>query len=189
MLSVWCSKVIDRHVSFVVLSYETARRSEKMQRAINRTILVLVFASATFTVCGQSGGTITADAALAGPYTPERGSSERKAILDALRLPVEKQLRQSVIFKIDHLKVQSGWAFIIGRPQQADGSAVDYSNTVYQEAIEEGAFDDSIVALLQNTGGKWRVKQFVIGATDVPWVDWDQKYRAPKRIFKLNTVN
>ena len=60
-------------------------------------------------------------------HTPERGSEERKAIMDALRPPVEKKLRQQVIFKVDHLKVQNGWAFLIGKPQRLDGTAVDYS--------------------------------------------------------------
>jgi hypothetical protein len=50
--------------------------------------------------------------------------------------------------------------------------------------VEAGAFDDSIVALLQQVGGKWRVVQYVIGATDVPYVDWDKKYHAPKAIFE-----
>lgn len=157
-----------------------------MRRAVGLMAIVLMFALATVVVSGQSGGTVTAVPALEGPYTPERGSPERKAILDALRMPVEKQLKQSVIFKVDHLKVQVGWAFFIGKPQQPDGSAVDYSNTVYDEAVEAGAFDDGIVALLQSSGGKWRVKQFVIGATDVPYVDWDKKYRAPKGVFKLD---
>ena len=158
-----------------------------MRRTVGLIATVLMFAFATCVVSAQSGGTVAADPALEDPYTPERGSPVRKAILDALRLPVEKQLKQSVIFKVDHLKVQVGWAFLIGRPQQTDGSAVDYSNTVYHEALEAGAFDDGIVALLQRVGGKWRVKQFVIGATDVPYVDWDKKYRAPKRIFNVNS--
>ncbi len=31
-------------------------------------------------------------------YTPEKGSAERKAILDALRAPVEKELKQKIVF-------------------------------------------------------------------------------------------
>ena len=116
-------------------------------------------------------------------HTPERGSEERKAIMDALRLPVEKKLRQQVIFKVDHLKVQNGWAFLIGKPQRLDGTPVDYSDTVYRNAVGAGAFDDGIVALLHDAGGKWKMVQYVIGATDVPYVDWDKKYHAPKAIF------
>lgn len=120
-----------------------------------------------------------------GAYTPDRSSQERKAILDALRIPVEKQLKQSVVFKIDHFKVQGGWAFLTGVPRNPNGSAVNYKGTIYQEALDAGAFDDGIVALLRNVNGKWRVIQFVIGATDVPYVDWDTEYKAPKAIFDM----
>lgn len=120
-----------------------------------------------------------------GAYTPDRSSPERKAILDALRVPVEKQLKQSVVFKIDHFKVQRGWAFLTGAPRKPNGSAINYRGTIYQEAVDAGAFDDGIVALLRNVNGKWRVIQFVIGATDVPYVDWDTEYKAPKAIFDM----
>jgi hypothetical protein len=118
------------------------------------------------------------------PYTPERGTPERQAISDALRLPVQKQLKAKVIFKIDHLKVQNGWAFMKGVPQQANGNAVDYHGTPYQKAIDAGAFDDGFVALLRKRAGKWQVVKYVIGATDVPYADWAQKYHAPAEIFE-----
>ena len=133
----------------------------------------------------QSGGRIKGAPAETRPYTPERTSPERKAILDALRVPVERKLKQPVVFKVDHLLVQKGWAFMLGVPQKPDGSAVDYTGTVYQEAKDEGAFDDGVVALLRNANGKWRVIRYVIGATDVPYVDWDKKYRAPRGIFNM----
>ena len=133
-------------------------------------------------VATQSGGSLKTGTA-AVPHVPEKGSVERKAIVDALRAPIEKTLKQPVIFKIDHLKAQNGWAFLTGRPQSPDGSAIDYTGTVYQDAVDSGAFDDGIVALLRKVKGKWTVVQYVIGATDVPYVDWDKKYRAPKGVF------
>jgi hypothetical protein len=133
---------------------------------------------------GQSGGSTKG---LRGEvYTPEKGSAERKAIMDALRLPVEKKLNQPVIFKIDHLKVQNGWAFLTATPQKPDGSNPDYRGTAYQEAIEAGAFDNGVVALLHNVNGKWKVINYVIGATDVPYVDWDKTYHAPRAIFPFD---
>lgn len=118
------------------------------------------------------------------PYTPKQGDAERRAITDALRAPVEKQLKQKVVFKIDHLKVQNDWAFLRGVPQQPGGAALDYKGTPYQTAVEEGAFDDGFVALLRKRRGRWQVVQFVVGATDVPYVGWDKKYRAPSAIFE-----
>ncbi|MBA3514025.1 MAG: hypothetical protein H0T77_06600 [Pyrinomonadaceae bacterium] len=144
--------------------------------------LLLASMLCTSSLIAQGGGSLKMGTA-AVPHVPEKGSMERKAIADALRAPVEKQLKQPVIFKIDNLKVQNNWAFLSGRPQNPEGSAIDYTNTVYQDAVDAGAFDDGIVALLRKVNGKWTVIQYVIGATDVPYVDWVKKYRAPKGIF------
>jgi len=146
-----------------------------------KLLLVLMFCASL--VVAQGGGSLKTGTA-AVPHVPEKGSVERKGIVDALRVPVEKQLKQPVIFKIDNMKAQNNWAFLSGRPQNSDGSAIDYTGTVYEDAVDSGAFDDGIVALLRKVNGKWTVVQYVIGATDVPYVDWDKKYRAPKGIFK-----
>ena len=118
------------------------------------------------------------------PYTPRPGMRERQAIVDALRAPVQRELKRKVVCKIDHLRVQGDWAFMKGVPQQPGGGAMDYRGTAYQEAIDAGAFDDGIVALLRKRGGKWQVVKYVIGATDVPYVEWDKEYRAPAAIFR-----
>jgi hypothetical protein len=121
--------------------------------------------------------------AQSSPYTPAPGTPERRGIADALRAPVERELRQKVVFKIDALKVKDGWAFLRGVPQRPGGGKVEYSSTAYQEQIENGAFDDWICALLRRQGGKWRVVKYVIGATDVVYEGWDAEYKAPSAIF------
>lgn len=108
----------------------------------------------------------------------------RKAVLDALRKPVEKELRQRVKFKVDHFKAQDNWAFLRGVPQQANGKPIDYRKTPYQRLIKDQVFDDGFCALLQKRRGVWRVVQYVIGATDVPWDGWDKQYNAPSAIFQ-----
>ncbi len=115
--------------------------------------------------------------------TPEKGSPERKAILDALRVPVEKELKQKIVFVTDHFKVQGTWAFVSGTPQTADGGRPDYRNTEYWDAADSGAFDDNFFALLRKIGGKWRVVTKAIGCTDVCYADWWSRYKAPKAIF------
>ena len=117
-------------------------------------------------------------------HTPEKGSAERKAITDALRVPVEKKLKQKVVFNIDHLKVQDDWAFLLGAPRKPNGGEVDYSKTSYAKAVALGMFDDGISALLHKVKGRWRVVKYVIGATDVVYVEWDKQYRAPSGIFQ-----
>ena len=115
---------------------------------------------------------------------PKPGSSERKQITDALRSVVEKELKKPVVFRIDALKVQDGWAFLRGVPLKKSGAPMDYRGTRYQKLIDAGTFDDWICALLQKEGGRWLVVTHVIGATDVPFVDWAERYHAPAGIFK-----
>jgi hypothetical protein len=114
-------------------------------------------------------------------HTPEKGSAERKAILDALRTPVERELKQPIVFVTDNFKVQGSWAFVSGTPQTPGGGEPNYSNTKY--AGYQDAFDNNFFALLKKTGGRWRVTTYAIGCTDVCYTDWWRRYRAPKAIF------
>ena len=115
--------------------------------------------------------------------TPEKGSPERKATLDALRIPVERDLKQKVVFVAENFKVQGSWAFVGGTPQNASGGEPDYARTKYAEQVDTGAFDNNFFALLRKTGGKWRVTTYLIGCTDVCYADWWRRHRAPKAIF------
>lgn len=119
------------------------------------------------------------------PVTPKPGSPERKAILDALRVPIEKELKQKVIFRVSKLSVLKGWAFVTGVPTKPNGKPVDYSKTPHQEAIKAGAFDDSFTGLLHKSGKKWIVRVYNLGATDVVWEGWDKEYHAPRAIFPV----
>ncbi len=126
---------------------------------------------------------LTGSALAQGVYTPEKGSPERKAILDALRIPVEKELKQQIVFVADNFNVKGNWAFIGGDPQSQDGGKPNYRGTPYQEAIEDEIFDNNFFALLKKTGGKWKVVTYAIGCTDVCYSDWWSRYKAPKTIF------
>jgi hypothetical protein len=116
-------------------------------------------------------------------YTPERGSSERKAILDALRVPIERDLKQPIIFVTDNFKVQGAWSFVSGTPQTPDGGMPNYKGTKYAEAQKDGFFDNNFFALLKKAAGKWKVTTYAIGCTDVCYTEWWRRYRAPKAIF------
>jgi hypothetical protein len=59
--------------------------------------LILTLMLCASSVLAQGGGSLKMENA-AVPHVPEKGSVERKAIVDALRAPVEKQLKQPVIF-------------------------------------------------------------------------------------------
>lgn len=114
-------------------------------------------------------------------YTPEKGSAERAAILNALRGPVEKQLKQRVVFVTDNFKVQGNWTFVSGRPTTPSGGEPSLKGTVFEG--EEDMFENNFFGLLKKTGGKWKVVAHALGCTDVCYADWWRRYKAPKAIF------
>ena len=57
--------------------------------------------------------------------TPQAGSAERKAIMDAMRVPVQKETKFPVIFKVGSLKMQDGWAFFSGQALHKDGKPIN----------------------------------------------------------------
>ncbi|MBS1797802.1 MAG: hypothetical protein JSS81_28530 [Acidobacteria bacterium] len=116
-------------------------------------------------------------------YTPEKGSAERTAILNALRAPVEKELKQPISFNVEKFNVSGVWAFLSGDPQNPSGGRPNYKKTPYQSAIDADAFDNNFFALLKKTGGKWKVVRYEIGCTDVCYATWWKEYKAPKAIF------
>lgn len=139
-----------------------------LKKSLFGLFIVLIFASG---------------AAAQAVYTPAKNSAERTAILNALRVPVEKQLKQKISFSIDHFKSNGEWAFLSGEPRTPGGARPNYRNTPLREAVEAGVFDNNFFALLRKTGGKWRVVTSAIGCTDVCYATWWKDYRAPKAIF------
>lgn len=133
--------------------------------------LILIFVSF---VAAQDGGVAK---------TPEKDSVERMAIMNAIRMPVEKELKQRVQFTIKHIKANDMWAFVMGEPLDLKAAQPNYDGTRYKTAIDAGAFDNNYQALLKKTAGKWKVVNYMIGCTDVCWLDWDKKYKAPKDVF------
>jgi hypothetical protein len=114
---------------------------------------------------------------------PDKGSAERTALLDTLRLPVEKELKQNIVFVINQINVQGQWAFVDGRLRTTDGKVPKWKGTPYAQAAGYGAQSDGISALLKRSGTGWRIVTKAIGCTDVCYVDWWRRYKAPKAIF------
>lgn len=118
-------------------------------------------------------------------HHPALGSSEREALMDALRPAIQRDLGMKVIFKIYKLNVADDFAFVQAEPLTPSGDAVDYRKTKYKELFQDGTFDTggNTFALLRYRSGSWRVSTFVIGPTDVAYATWWQEYGAPKSIF------
>ncbi len=118
------------------------------------------------------------------PHTPAAGSNERKAIMDALRVPAKKDIGLDVIFKVDHLRVAGKWAFARVSPINPDSSEINFKKTKYREQVELGAFDPQGEALLRLEGGDWKVLEWRFGATDVESVVWAERYKFPESILQ-----
>jgi len=74
-------------------------------------------------------------------HTPEMGSAERKAIMDALREDFKNGNGQEVVFKVNYLKAHNGWAWTDTTPLDAKGKPVAEGGT----------------SLLHNENGAWKV--------------------------------
>ncbi len=119
-------------------------------------------------------------------HTPAVGSEERKAVMDAIRGPAEKDLKQKIIFKVDRLRVAGDWAYARVSPTRPDGSELNYSKTRYQEEIDLGLFDPQGEALLfKESNGNWRVIEWAYGSTDVQSAGWSDKHDGiPKSLLQ-----
>ena len=52
-------------------------------------------------------------------------SSQRRAILEALRPAVEAKIGPNVEFVVQVLRVEDGWAFVMADPQRKGGKPID----------------------------------------------------------------
>lgn len=140
---------------------------------LTRILILLMFAVFAIGASAQS------------VYTPEKGSPERKAILDSLRVPVERAMKQKIVFVADKFNVQGTWAFVGGSMQTPSGDQPNLAGTEFAEAAKEGFYDSNFFGLLRKSSGKWRVVKQAIGCTDVCYAEWWKEARAPKTIFDI----
>jgi hypothetical protein len=123
-------------------------------------------------------------AVFADPVTPPPGSPERKAICDALRVPVIKEFGVKPIFVIRTLNVMDGWAFLAGDLQRENGAPYNAAKLYKQRTGEDGFFDgDSVYGLLRKQNGRWKALDCHVGPTDVSFIGWHGQYGAPRRLF------
>jgi hypothetical protein len=107
----------------------------------------------------------------AKPYTPKPGSPERKAILDALRKPVEKEAKQHVVFHNVSLRVEKGWAFVNAISMDRSGKKL-----VLGDLATSG--------LLRKTAGHWQVLYWGVAGDISVTCEAAKRYpQAPRSIF------
>lgn len=105
-------------------------------------------------------------------YTPKPNSKERKAIMDTLRKPVEKGIKQKVIFKVlyGQFNVEKDWAWLEVEPLKPNGSQFN------QEA--------RVCALLRKQSNQWKVLLWGWETDASTIANAQAKYpQAPKSIY------
>jgi hypothetical protein len=92
-------------------------------------------------------------------------SPERKAVLGALRPAIEAKLGPNVEFVVAVMRVEDGWAFVVADPQRKGGKPID-GWRIFGEHFDnmDGL---RLEAILRKQGGRWKVVDYGIGATDV----------------------
>ena len=112
---------------------------------------------------------IAFQAALLALAVAAPASTERQAVLDALRPAVEARLGPNIEFVVAHLRIEDGWAFVIVDPQRKGGKPID-GWAIFGEHFDnmDGLRTE---AVLRRTKGRWRVVDWGIGATDVWYCD------------------
>ena len=82
-----------------------------------RFAIVLILMMGIGTIAGIAGPVRNSGVSLPAP-----GTMERRAILEGLRYWVRTHLGLKVRFVVRHLKVKSGWAWVVTEPQSPDGT-------------------------------------------------------------------
>ncbi len=109
-------------------------------------------------------------------YQPKAGSAERKAIFNALRVPVGRSLKHAVIFQGTLKASKSGWAFFSGGALLDDGKN--------GKPISNEGSGGEMAALLRHSGGRWRVLSWGFGGGMDEIESEKRKYpQAPRALF------
>ena len=113
----------------------------------------------------------------------ERGSPERKAILDVVRAAVQRRLGIKVVFQVERLAVLGDWAFAGLRPRTETGGRIDYRRTLYAKNFDPEQDSDTVDVLLRRKGAAWTIVEEAFLPTDVVWEEWQGKYKLPRALF------
>src|SRR5690606_7270263 len=111
---------------------------------------------------------------LVGVYTPTPGSSERVALMNALRAAVRSDMGGDPIFMVRDLRSNGDWAFGVMEPTWAGGRRIVPEKTpLYQRTRDRDGLDGlRTEAIWHRNGARWQVEAHSIGATDVWWVEY-----------------
>lgn len=111
-------------------------------------------------------------------HTPKPGSRERSAIMDALRVPVQKSYKgkKPTFTSVDEFRVGGGWAHLSAMTVDSKGKPL---------APDPDSPYMPLTALLHMEKGRWRVVEWIY-AGDVIQIEWARKYpKVPLNVLCL----
>jgi biopolymer transport protein ExbD len=107
----------------------------------------------------------------------------KKAALDALTTPISKKLTIPAQLAVSDYQIYANYAFVVATPQQTNGKPMDYTKTPFKTQYNAGSFADGVFGLLKFENGNWKVIDYSLGATDVPFGCWWKEHNVPKALF------
>lgn len=122
------------------------------------------------------------------PEAPAASAEDQTAALvEALTPTVSELIGQPISLETHRISVMGDWAWLVATPRQPDGAPLDWAATSFASAHENGVLgsDGATYALFKREGETWRVVDYVVGPTDVAWVDWPARHGAPEALFEM----
>lgn len=117
-------------------------------------------------IAAAAAVTLPTAASAQGSHTPT--GAERRAVLDALRGPVERVLGPDIEFVVQRIRVQGSYAFVDAFPQRRGGGRINPGRYL-SDYVPDAGF--AAQAILRNTGGGWRVARYELNAGDAWFCD------------------
>lgn len=108
---------------------------------------------------------------------------ERKALLDAARIPAARELGIPVTFVVQRLTRSGPWALLVAQMLDGHKRPIDFERTRLAELARHGVVSDGYAALLRQDSGGWRVVEHQVGPTDEGWRDWPADHGAPQSLL------
>ena len=148
--------------------------------------IFLPFAILLACICASGNAGARMNICIRPQKSQTTSATERADILNTLRQRVEKELGQKVKFVVQNIQRGGDWVLIQVRPVQLGGADINYKTTDYykikgnKERIDDGFFDDHVLALLKIKNGKWSIIEYEIGNTDYSGEYWKEQHHIVK---------
>lgn len=126
-------------------------------------------------LCLPSGGVVLA-APRSSVTLPKPGSALRREILNTLRKPIEREVKQTVVFYDVTLRIKSDWAYVSATPRDTKGRQLRrYSSPLT---------DPDVAALLRRQGKRWKLLDWGASTDAEPIIRMRHRYpKAPRSLF------